>query len=365
MRATEIDTIEHYFRRAPSHSAPGGNVCSEVPGQILFSADAAGPLPYRDVRRPSPLGQKGNVVLRAVVSRVARKHSEHVRRRRRANFRSLPRRPPRPWVLVPRDIRCETRTPPPRRPSGADATAPAMWRGRARRSDSQRQAAASAGVPGRVPYGEEEGAGARPVVSERSRAQAVELLTLRCFVSRSRRSSSNPPETRCDSARRIRMARPRAGESPRSGTGAMVATRCRDRCSTTGADGVTAAATTVASIGIILAGSNAVTMAAALTAAIASSVPAGSCPASSAATSSTTAATSSTATALSQRRTYGQGNDSESEHEHTEDCHVACLPGWLIESRGSRVHLLTAPQSRVQYLVSMSHARSVNPSKSA
>src|SRR5215470_1902364 len=129
----------------------------------------------------------------------------------------------------------------------------------------------------------------------------------------------------------------------------MVATRCRDRCSTTGADGVTAAATTVASIGVILAGSNAVTMAAA----IASSVPAGSCPASSAATSSTTAAT---AAALSQRRTYGQGNDSESEHEHTEDCHVACLPGSLIESRGSRVHLLTAPQSRVQHLVSMSHA---------
>jgi len=106
-----------------------------------------------------------------------------------------------------------------------------------------------------------------------------------------------------------------------------VATRCRDRCSATGADGVTAAAT-VAAIGVILAGSNTVTMAAALTAAIASSVPAGSGPASSAATSSTTAATSSTATAaaLSQRRTYGQGNDTESEHEHTQDCHVTCLP---------------------------------------
>ena len=124
-----------------------------------------------------------------------------------------------------------------------------------------------------------------------------------------------------------------------------MATRCRDRCSTTGADGVTAATTTVASIGVILAGSNAVTMAAALTAAIASSVPASSGPA---ATSTTTAATPSTATAaaLSQGRTYGQGNDSESEHEHTEDCHVACLPGSLIESRGSRVHLLTARPNR-------------------
>jgi|SRR5215470_9247873 len=106
----------------------------------------------------------------------------------------------------------------------------------------------------------------------------------------------------------------------------MVATRCRDRCSATGADGVTAAA----AIGVILAGSNTVTMAAALTAAIASSVPAGSCRASAAATSSTTAATSTTATALSQRRTYGQSNDCESEHEHTESCHVACLP-WIFD----------------------------------
>jgi hypothetical protein len=142
------------------------------------------------------------------------------------------------------------------------------------------------------------------------------------------------------------MARPWAGEPPGSGTGAMLATRCRDRCPATGADGVTAAAT-VATIGVILAGSNTVTMAAALTAAIASSVPPGSCPASSAATTST-ATTTSTAAALSQRRTYSQGNDSESEHEHTEDCHVACLPGSLIASRGSRVHLLTAPQSRAQ-----------------
>jgi len=143
-----------------------------------------------------------------------------------------------------------------------------------------------------------------------------------------------------------------------------VATRCRDRGSATGADGVTAAAATV---GVILAGSNTVTMAAALTAAIASSVPAGSCPASSAATSSTTAATSTTATAaaLSQRRTYGQGNDSESEHEHTEDCHVACLPGSLIASRGSRVHLLTAPQSRGATPGEHAPCLCVNPSKGA
>jgi hypothetical protein len=69
----------------------------------------------------------------------------------------------------------------------------------------------------------------------------------------------------------------------------MLAPRCRNRCPATGADGVTAAAT-VAAIGVILPGSNTITMAAAVTAAITSSVPAGSCPASSATTSSTATA---------------------------------------------------------------------------
>ena len=82
----------------------------------------------------------------------------------------------------------------------------------------------------------------------------------------------------------------------------MLATRCRNRCPATGADGVTAA-DTVAAIGVILAGSNTVTMAAAVTAAvtaaITSSVPAGSCPASSSSATSSAATTSSTATALS------------------------------------------------------------------
>ena len=75
----------------------------------------------------------------------------------------------------------------------------------------------------------------------------------------------------------------------------MLATRSRDRCPATGADGVTLPAT-VAAIGVILAGSDTVTMAAAVAAATTSSVPAGSCPASSAATSSS-ATTPSTATA--------------------------------------------------------------------
>src|SRR5262245_24765356 len=52
MRATEMDTIEHYFLRAPSHSAPGGNVSPEVPGQILFSADAAAPCHIATLKDP-------------------------------------------------------------------------------------------------------------------------------------------------------------------------------------------------------------------------------------------------------------------------------------------------------------------------
>jgi len=62
----------------------------------------------------------------------------------------------------------------------------------------------------------------------------------------------------------------------------MPASRCRDRCAATCADGVTAPA-----IGVALAGSN--TMAAAVAASIAPSVPAGSCPASAGTTPSTAA----------------------------------------------------------------------------
>jgi hypothetical protein len=68
----------------------------------------------------------------------------------------------------------------------------------------------------------------------------------------------------------------------------MLAARGRDRCAATGADGVTAPA-----IGVALPGSNtmAAAIATAVTAAIAHSVPAGSCPT----TASSAAATSSTA----------------------------------------------------------------------
>ena len=118
----------------------------------------------------------------------------------------------------------------------------------------------------------------------------------------------------------------------------MLAARRRDRCAATGADGVTAP-----TIGVALSGSN--TMAAAVTAAIAPSVPAGSGPttassASSAATAAPSAATAAAtaapaAPAFSERRTYGQGNHAESEHEHTKTRHVACLPGASIATRGS------------------------------
>jgi len=50
------------------------------------------------------------LVLRAVVSRVAREHSEHLRQRI-ANFKALRRRPSVRGAPVPRDIRCHTQTP--------------------------------------------------------------------------------------------------------------------------------------------------------------------------------------------------------------------------------------------------------------
>ena len=116
----------------------------------------------------------------------------------------------------------------------------------------------------------------------------------------------------------------------------MQATGCGDRCPATGADGVTARAISVA-----LASGNTVTRAAALTAAItltaavaltiARSVSSGS-PATS---TSCTAATAPSATALGECRTYGQGNNSESEHEHTDPRHVACLL-WIVD-RATRV----------------------------
>jgi hypothetical protein len=68
----------------------------------------------------------------------------------------------------------------------------------------------------------------------------------------------------------------------------MLAARCCDRCPATGADGVAAPAIGVA---VVLASSNTATRAAAVTAAIAPSIPAGSGP-----TAATSATTTSTAT---------------------------------------------------------------------
>ena len=84
------------------------------------------------------------------------------------------------------------------------------------------------------------------------------------------------------------MARPWGGQPPGCSMRAMLAARCCDRCPPTGADGVAAPA-----IGVALASSNTVTLATAVAAAIAPSIPAGSGP--SAASSTTSAATTSTA----------------------------------------------------------------------
>jgi hypothetical protein len=119
----------------------------------------------------------------------------------------------------------------------------------------------------------------------------------------------------------------------------MLTAGCRDRCPATGADHVASPAVAVA-----LAGSNTVTMATAVTAtitntiantvttsittsitiAVASTV---------AATGSSTATPSSGSTAPSattptvrEDRGCGQGGHHQSEHEHSESCHVAAPP---------------------------------------
>src|SRR5215470_17804205 len=58
MREAEIDTIE----QAPSQSAPGGNVSAAVRDQLSSSARRCGPLPYRDIRRSTPRGQKETIL---------------------------------------------------------------------------------------------------------------------------------------------------------------------------------------------------------------------------------------------------------------------------------------------------------------
>ena len=106
----------------------------------------------------------------------------------------------------------------------------------------------------------------------------------------------------------------------------MLATRCRDSCPATGADHVASPAVAVA-----LAGSNTVTMAAAVTAAITNTVTT-SITITVAATGSSTAAPSSGSTAPSatptvrEGRGCRQGGHHQSEHEHTESCHVAAPP---------------------------------------
>jgi hypothetical protein len=126
----------------------------------------------------------------------------------------------------------------------------------------------------------------------------------------------------------------------------MLAAGCSERCTTTGADHVASPAVAVA-----LAGSNTVTMAAAVTAAIANTVTASitttvattvaatvtasittTVAATGSSTRSSTAAPSSGSTAPSatttvrEHRSCCQGGNHHSEHEHTESCHVAPPP---------------------------------------
>jgi len=122
----------------------------------------------------------------------------------------------------------------------------------------------------------------------------------------------------------------------------MLAAGCSERCTTTGAHHVASPAVAVA-----LAGSNTVTMAAAVTAAIANTVAAsitttvaatvtasitttvaatGSSTRSSTAAPSSGSTAPSTTTTVREHRSGCQGGNHHSEHEHTESCHVAPPP---------------------------------------
>jgi hypothetical protein len=115
----------------------------------------------------------------------------------------------------------------------------------------------------------------------------------------------------------------------------MLTAGCRDRCPATGADHVASPAVAVA-----LAGSNTVTMATAVTATITNTIANTVTTSITIAVASTVAATgSSTATPSSgstapsattptvrEDRGCGQGGHHQSEHEHSESCHVAAPP---------------------------------------
>lgn len=93
----------------------------------------------------------------------------------------------------------------------------------------------------------------------------------------------------------------------------MLTARCCDRCPTAGADCVAARRP------IAVTGSDTTTMAATTTD---GSYPTAAAPPGTTSTSTTAA----TAATFGQRGTYRQGNDSESEHEHSDSCHVGPPP---------------------------------------
>jgi hypothetical protein len=92
----------------------------------------------------------------------------------------------------------------------------------------------------------------------------------------------------------------------------MLTARCCDRCPAAGADCVAARRP------IAVTGSHTTTMAATTTD--------GSYPTAAAPCTTSTTATSTAAAPFGQRGTYRQGNDSESEHEHSDSCHVGPPP---------------------------------------
>ena len=125
----------------------------------------------------------------------------------------------------------------------------------------------------------------------------------------------------------------------------MLAAGCSERGTTTGADHVAFPAVVVA-----LAGSNTAAVTAAIantvtpsiTTAVTTTIPTAVAATGSSTGSATTASAAATAATVREHRSCCQGGNHQSEHEHTESCHVAPPPERKLDYSGSGIHLLTS-----------------------
>ena len=124
----------------------------------------------------------------------------------------------------------------------------------------------------------------------------------------------------------------------------MLAAGCSERGTTTGADHVAFPAVVVA-----LAGSNTAAVTAAIantvTPSITTTIPtavASPVAATGSSTGSATTASPTSAATVPEHRSCCRGGNHQSEHEHTESCHVAPPPERKLDYSGSGIHLLTS-----------------------